>query len=79
MTPKLIVNGITLNLSPQECKAAVMAVLKVKGKTLRWLRDMMAYKLYESGRTYAEIGKALGISTRAVKGALTRVENGRYG
>lgn len=75
----LIIDDRATALTAKEVKAAVRAIIESRGKTVRQVRDLMAYEFYRKGLSYAEIGKAMGMSARAVKGALTRVENGRYG
>lgn len=79
MKAVLSIDGCDHELTTTEAKAAAKAIMGVRGKHVREVRDKMAYRLYSMGCSYASIGKVLGITTRAVKGALTRVENGRYG
>ena len=45
---------------------------------LRYLHDMRCYSMRLSGLTYAAIAEACGTSASAARGAVMRVESGRY-
>lgn len=79
MRAYLVVDDRATALTSTEVKAAVHAILKTRGKTCRQVRDLMAYEWWNKGLSYAAVGKAMGMTARAVKGAVTRVLNGRYG
>ena len=89
MDVEFIVNGERKPLTPQEAKVALRAVIEYRRSLSRAIhqtvqhnvrkeRDIECWQLKNLGYTDAEIGRMVGITARSVRGALRRVENGRY-
>lgn len=85
MSIELVVDGKSMTLSNKEAVAALHAIKDVRKKLVRLRRpsvretvDMEMWNFHCSGMTDAEIGREFGITARAVRGALGRVEAGRY-
>lgn len=84
MEAYLAVDGKRTPLTPKETKAALKAVasyresIKPRGSTqMEWDMEVRYFK--QLGYKDAEIARMLGVTARCVRGALFRVENGRYG
>ena len=85
-TVALTVDGASMTLTPAEARAVFEALQehRVAGRGERSRertkeRDMLIYDLHEHGHSDASIGRLVGKTARAVRGAIGRVEAGRYG
>ena len=85
MTVEIVVDGKSMALSNKEAIAALHAIkdvrkrmVKLRRPSIRETVDMEMWRFHCSGMTDAEIGREFGITERAVRGALGRVEAGRY-
>ena len=83
---KLVINGQPMKLTPNETAAMLAALqeFRVSGKGERSYerrkeRDLLIYDLHKQGHSDASIGRLVKKSARAVRGAIGRVESGRYG
>lgn len=86
MCPSISVGGDSFPLTVKEAKEALHAVAAYRRSIARYTkapvkqeRDMQIYDLYRSGMSEHEIARAYKITVLKVRGALGRVENGRYG
>lgn len=86
MDAHIKVDGRVAQLSRKEAKVALQAVTAYRRSIARYTkapvkqeRDMQIYDLYRSGMSEHEIARAYKITVLKVRGALGRVENGRYG
>ena len=79
MNAQLIVDGCSYELTTMQARAALKAALQLQRGHVRENRDKAAYRLYQMGAKEQSIARVLGITVKGVRGALTRVENGRYG
>lgn len=85
MNGTLTVDGRSSPLSPKECKV----VLKALGEYRKGLRsrrpsalrefDLEVWDFKRLGFEDIEIARQLGVTVKTVRGAIGRVENGRYG
>lgn len=82
--------GSTAMLTDKEAKIALAAVASYRRSLarstgakrkvpIREERDRECHALRSYGYTDAEIGRMVGISARAVRSAVARVDEGRYG
>lgn len=83
---KLVIDGQAMRLTDNEAKAMLLALeeFRMKGKGPhsyegRKEHDLLIYDLHQGGHSDASIGRLVGITARAVRGAIGRVESGRYG
>lgn len=84
MDARLVVDGLETPLSPKETKLLLKSLSDYRS-TLRHKRskqeefDRECYALKRDGWSDADIGKTMGVSARRVRGAIMRIECGRYG
>lgn len=87
-TIEMVVDGKRIPITENEARVALNAVkdyrkslkklLRPRKIPIREERDRECWQLHMLGYTDAEIGREIGITARSVRGALCRVENGRY-
>lgn len=85
MNVSLVVDGKSMQLTKKEACAALHAIRGVRKSLAKLTRpsvreeiDMEIWSFHRDGMTDAEIGREFGITARSVRGALGRVEAGRY-
>lgn len=86
---EFVVDGESKPITEQEAKVALEAVIAYRrsqkravskrDEGIRERRDKECWELLNLGYSYQEIGRELGVTVRTVKGAIGRIENGRYG
>lgn len=86
MDARLVIDGKAMRLKNGEVKAILDALQDYRvtrgggrSRAATRERDMLINELHDMGHSDAQIGRIVGRSAKAVRAAVARVENGRYG